>query len=63
LRLRRSPIPNDRFSAAIADCKAANDPKQAVIVTTTARSDVKPFHAVICDGGAQPKSRSRASAP
>jgi hypothetical protein len=60
-QLRRSPIPNDRFSAAIADDKEAIDPKHAVIVTTTARRDVTLFHAVICDECAQPKSRSRVS--
>jgi hypothetical protein len=60
LRLRRSPIPNDRFSAAIAEGKAAIDPKHPVIVNTTARPVVTQFHAVICDACAQPKSRPRA---
>jgi hypothetical protein len=59
--LRHSQIPNDRFSAGIADIKAEIAPKDPVITTTTARLDVTPFHALICDARAQPKSHTRAA--
>jgi len=53
------PIPNDRFNSAIADRKAEINPKDPVLANTTARSDVTPFHALICDARVQPKSRAR----
>jgi hypothetical protein len=53
------PIPNDRFNSAIADRKAEINPKDPVLANTTARSDVTPFHALICDACVQPKSRTR----
>jgi hypothetical protein len=56
-----SPIPNDRFNSAIADRKAEINPKDPVLANTTARPDVKPFHALICDARAQPKSRTQPS--